>query len=148
MWCTNPPEAAHPDSNWQWSGSDTHIMGGYWAKVDFWRTPNVAGAANIPLFLDSSFMGGMPDTTNDPMLILYEGKWAYSAEDQMAAFALNRHNGGINSVFMDFSVRKIGIKQLWTFKWHRNSPIPGPYTLAGGVQPEDWPEWIRGFKDY
>jgi hypothetical protein len=22
------------------------------------------------------------------------------------------------------------------------------WTRAGGVQPEDWPEWMRRFKDY
>jgi hypothetical protein len=22
------------------------------------------------------------------------------------------------------------------------------WTKAGGVQPDDWPEWMRGFKDY
>jgi hypothetical protein len=26
--------------------------------------------------------------------------------------------------------------------------IGGPWTKAGGVQPDDWPEWMRGFKDY
>lgn len=62
-------------------------------------------------------------------------------------------------LFRDWSVRKVGLKELWTLKWdgrkfHTNKwydrkfDTSGPWTLAGGVQPEDWPEWMRGFKDY
>ena len=38
--------------------------------------------------------------------------------------------------------------ELWTLKWHRNFDTTGPWTKAGGVQPADWPEWMRRFKDY
>ena len=31
---------------------------------------------------------------------------------------------------------------------HRYIDTAGPWTMAGGVQPEDWPQWMRGFKDY
>jgi len=32
--------------------------------------------------------------------------------------------------------------------WHKSFNTSGPYTLAGGVQQSDWPEWIRPFQDY
>ena len=48
----------------------------------------------------------------------------------------------------DWSVRKVGLKELWTLKWDPAFDTSGPWTLAGGVQPEDWPQWMRGFKDY
>jgi len=51
-------------------------------------------------------------------------------------------------VFMDWSVRKVGLKQLWGLKWHTAYNTAGPWTPAGGVQPQDWPEWLRRFKDY
>ena len=51
-------------------------------------------------------------------------------------------------LFMDFSVRKVGLKELWTFQWHRLSDTAGPWTKAGGALPSDWPKWMRGFKDY
>ena len=51
-------------------------------------------------------------------------------------------------LFMDWSVRKVGLKELWTLKWNRNFDTAGPWTKAGGVKPEDWPEWMRRFKDY
>ena len=61
---------------------------------------------------------------------------------------IDRHNGGVNYLFMDYSVRKVGLKELWTLKWHQSFNTAGPWTRAGGVEPEDWPLWMRNFKDY
>jgi hypothetical protein len=49
---------------------------------------------------------------------------------------------------MDWSVRKIGLKELWTLKWHQNYNTAGLWTTAGGVGREDWPAWMRRFKEY
>ena len=49
-------------------------------------------------------------------------------------------------LFRDWSVRKVGIKEIWTLNWHKQFDTSGPWTKAGGVQREDWPEWMRGFK--
>jgi len=57
-------------------------------------------------------------------------------------------DGFVNTLFLDFSARKVGLKQLWVLKWHRSYDTAGPWTQAGGVRPEDWPEWMRNFKDY
>ena len=65
-----------------------------------------------------------------------------------ALCVINRHDGGINSLFMDWSVRKVGLKEPWTLKWQREFNTANKWTLAGGVQPEGWPEWMRKFKDY
>jgi len=61
---------------------------------------------------------------------------------------INRHNGALNALFLDWSVRPVGLKELWTLKWHGRFDTHGPWTKAGGVQPEEWPEWMREFKDY
>jgi len=66
----------------------------------------------------------------------------------MRRVCLNRHSAATNSVFLDISVRKIGLKELWTLKWNRNFDTSGLWTKAGGVQPTDWPQWMRHFKDY
>jgi prepilin-type processing-associated H-X9-DG protein len=66
----------------------------------------------------------------------------------MDCFCINRHTGYSNALFMDWSVRKVGIKELWTLKWHREFDTQGPWTRAGGVQPSDWPPWMRNFRDY
>jgi prepilin-type N-terminal cleavage/methylation domain-containing protein len=118
------------------------------AAEDNWRNVYVEGAANIPLFLDCAFVEGKPYHFDVPPE--YDGDiatWGVSAL-QMKRFCLNRHDGYINSVFLDFSIRKIGLKELWTLKWHRQFNTAGPWTRAGGVKPEDWPHWMRGLKDY
>jgi len=55
-------------------------------------------------------------------------------------FCINRHEGTVNGAFVDFSVRKIGLKELWKLKWHRNSDL-------NAATPE-WPVWMKKFKDY
>jgi hypothetical protein len=54
----------------------------------------------------------------------------------------------MNFTFMDWSVRRIGLKQLWTLKFHRQWNTSNAFTRAGGVTATDWPEWMRAFKDY
>jgi hypothetical protein len=49
---------------------------------------------------------------------------------------------------MDWSIRKMGLKQVYTFKWNREFDTAGIWTAAGGVQPDDWPQWMRKFKNY
>jgi len=66
----------------------------------------------------------------------------------MARCCINRHEGAVSCLLVDGSVRKVGLKELWTLKWHRSFNTAGPWTKAGGVQREDWPAWIRDFKDY
>ena len=110
-----------------------------------WGTPNVPNAYRVPVMGDSfNWYGPSPDPNDQPPN--YEGDHPSGVE--MRAFCIDRHDGGINMLFMDWSVRKVGLKELWTLKWHRSYDTAGPWTKAGGVQHEDWPEWMRRFKDY
>jgi hypothetical protein len=61
---------------------------------------------------------------------------------------INRHHTAINGLFLDWSIRPIGLKELWTLNWYLDFNTAGPWTKAGGVKPEDWPLWLRKFKDY
>jgi len=116
----------------------------------FWRTCHVKGATNIPVQLDNYWPDGFwfdcdgpppRDAVPTPPVrhIMSQGQ---------ASFCMNRHDGGINGLFMDWSVRKVGLKELWTLKSSRKFDTANVWTKAGGVRPEDWPEWMRGFKDY
>jgi prepilin-type processing-associated H-X9-DG protein len=97
------------------------------------------------VFLDCSWPETLPDDVEYPPE--YEGEygpWSWWMPD----ICINRHDRGINVLFMDGSVRKVGLKELWTLKWHREFDTVNPWTRAGGIQPTDWPEWMRKFKDY
>jgi len=103
---------------------------------------SVRGKANIPTLLDSarfSIASHFRDTRSPP---------SQDGGSPGVPFCINRHNGYINGLFLDWSVRKIGLKELWTLKWNYRFNTAGPWTRAGGVQPENWPKWMRNFKDY
>jgi prepilin-type processing-associated H-X9-DG protein len=117
-----------------------------WTDRDYyWRTADVRGANNIPVQLDSCSPGAwLVDEGHPPP----EFDAVPDASGRVPDSCINRHDGFVNSVFLDWSVRKIGLKELWTLKWHRKYNTAGPWTKAGHVQPKDWPQWMRGFKDY
>jgi prepilin-type processing-associated H-X9-DG protein len=106
---------------------------------------NVPNGDAVPMFLDCLRFEGWPVSDLPPGS--YEGD-LWSNDQQMRRFCISRHEGAVNGLFVDGSMRKVGLKELWTLKWHRAFDTTGPWTKAGGVQPEDWPEWIRPFKDY
>jgi hypothetical protein len=81
----------------------------------------------------------------------YHGDYSTSSArvNQMKMFCISRHHLGFtNALFLDWSVRKIGLKELWALEWSREFDTAGPWTKAGGVRPEDWPPWMQNFKDY
>jgi prepilin-type N-terminal cleavage/methylation domain-containing protein len=132
-WATNPLE----EKEWYEPGN-------------YWRTINVKGAANIPLFLDSLWIGRWPHHTDWPPGNIYD--YGGPPMPGMKDFCIDRHAGGtLNGLFMDFSVARIGLKQLWTFKWCVTYDVQGPWTLAGGADRHAWlseAEWMADFKDY
>jgi prepilin-type N-terminal cleavage/methylation domain-containing protein/prepilin-type processing-associated H-X9-DG protein len=110
----------------------------YWRNVDRARVPDT-----VPVLLDTIYSAyALPRATDSPPP--YEGL----ACGSMSELCIARHGGSANSVMMDWSVRRVGLKELWTLRWHRQYRTDGPWTEAGGVQPEDWPPWMRKFKDY
>lgn len=125
---------------------DLTMIGGQFPAADKWRTPNVHGADNIPAFADAWWVDGHPWDKNVPPA--YDGEMNGSRNEEMNRFCLNRHNKGSNMLFLDWSVRKVDTKELWILKWHRSYNTAGPWTRAGGVVPENWPQWMRSFKDY
>jgi prepilin-type N-terminal cleavage/methylation domain-containing protein len=106
---------------------------------DFWRTPNnVKGAFNIPLFLDCWFWDGWPLNGNQPPV--GDGREYRRGGDgeAMNRFCINRHQQAINGLFLDYTVRKIWLKELWRLKWHKKFKTDA--TVA-------WPTWMASFKE-
>ena len=109
-----------------------------------WKTAGVRGASQVPWFTEALRFDLWPLPTHAPAQV----EFAAWSGNNMARTCINRHQGFLNAAFMDFSVRKIGLKELWTLKWHRQFDITGPWTKAGGAQTSSWPDWINRFKDY
>ena len=109
-----------------------------------WKTAGGRGSSNVPWFVEALRFDLWPLDTHAPATEEFE---AWSANN-MARCAINRHQGFLNAAFMDWSARKVGIKELWTLKWHKQFNTSGHYTKAGGMQSSEWPDWMRRFKDY
>jgi prepilin-type processing-associated H-X9-DG protein len=103
--------------------------------------------------------GGRPEHEDPAPLFEGEIQQAGTPKYFMKQFcATNRHAGNVNALFMDASARAVGLKELYTLKWHRKYNICNKWTLCGttssggrgGQQTTevDWPEWMQKFKDY
>ncbi len=116
----------------------------------FWKNVwDVGEKNNIPVFADGTWHDAWPRYTDMPVQFPEGfGIGNRGTSGDINHFCIDRHNGAVNMLFMDWSARKIGLKELWKFKWHREFDTAGPWTKAGGVQPLDWPQWMRNFKDY
>ena len=117
----------------------------------FWRTTNVSGAGDIPLLFDCMWIDVFARPYNEPPE--YDGDcpgvdYGGSMYNSMKKACIDRHNAAINMLFMDFSVRKVGLKQLWTLPWHRM--WSEKQEMAGGL-PNEWnnpDHWMYNMKDY
>ncbi|UCF16799.1 MAG: type II secretion system protein [Phycisphaerales bacterium] len=114
----------------------------------YWKTINHKGLSNIPVMGDGTWRSdGQPYEHDRPPAFEGEPRGGVAA-NEIRIFSINRHNGFVNHLFMDWSTRKVGLKELWTLKWYTRCNIAGPWTRAGMVLQSDWPEWMRNFKDY
>jgi hypothetical protein len=128
--------ASYGINNWLYN-AQTDISGR--SKDWHWRTMNPADhdLHQIPMFMDMMWRGGGPMKSSmaPPQ---YNGEWSGYGE-QMKHFAMDRHNGGIQSVFMDHSVQHVPIKKLWKLHWHRN------WQSDYGDYEPSWPSWMAGY---
>jgi prepilin-type N-terminal cleavage/methylation domain-containing protein len=103
----------------------------------------------IPVFGDSTWYDAWPRDTDTPSVTPDAfGIGDRGTTGEMNHFCINRHDGFVGMLFMDWSARRVGLKELWTLKWHRAFVTNGAWTKAGGVKPGDWPEWLQRFKEY
>ncbi len=107
-----------------------------------WQNWGLRSVANVPVIGDSMRVWSNLGPVTDPPP--YDGYVVPVSN----SWCMNRHAGGVNFLFATGSVRKVGLKELWTLKWYPQYDTSGPWTKAGGALPEDWPEWMRKFKDY
>ena len=140
-------------NNWLYVPDDdkSFVLGGPSRKhtANYWKAVDVRKAGHIPMLLDSWWWCSWVKDADTPPE--HEGQitcFPCGCQNSIHRFCINRHAGSVNAAFLDCSVRKVGLKELWALKWHRQFDTAGPWTPAGGVKPDDWPRWMRHFKDY
>ena len=142
-------------------GMNAHVGGtghnGTSAETD-WRFANVKGANRAPVLLDGAG-GGVALHWDEPPEWDGQIYYGYSKVpgagppnvNEIRNFCINRHNGGVNVLFLDFSARKVGLKELWELNFKRKNW----FTDASGFpdyQPpwqfNDPQHWMYKFKNY
>ena len=113
----------------------------------FWRTPNVSPADKIPLLFDCFWIDAFPMAYDEPPQ--FDGDLSSSGHmNAMKNVCINRHNAAINMLFLDFSVGKVGLKELWELTWHR---LWREQYEQAGCPPTAWNDpdhWMYNMKDF
>ncbi len=128
-----------------WILNRTAAAAGGGSAALYWRKSTVEGASQIPLLTDAQWIDAWPQPDHGPP---GSEDLPWRPPSHFSRICQNRHNERQNVLYLDGSVETVGLKQLWTLKWHRNYNRAGRYTQAGGVTPADWYLWMRYFKDY
>ena len=98
--------------------SQWHLAGGARQPQYFWRTTKIEHAGAIPVFLDGWWWCAWVKNIDAPPE--YDGQktdYPCACRNSIRRFCINRHQGFVNAAFLDYSVRKVGLKELWTLKW-------------------------------
>ncbi len=111
------------------SGYDHHMN---------WKKTNQRGGNNIPVLADAGFPLARPHFTDMPSSD-QNGEFIWPpASGEINRICHNRHFGGVNMLFLDWSVRRVSVKELWTLKWHRE--FDTQYWRTASWQ---WPSWMN-----
>ena len=118
----------------------------YFEQSYWWRNiSNITTPDTVPFLLDGQWVDAWPEPWHAPPPA-EDTYWG--ATSHFVRILQNRHNEAESCAFMDGTIRRVGLKELWTLKWHRQYDTEGPWTLAGGVPPTAWPEWMQDMQDY
>src|SRR5690606_24102259 len=107
-----------------------------------WHKLTAKGASDAPLMMEAAWFHVTPLPDDVPPAVEFSP--TLGALSNMGMVAMNRHYGGINILFLDSSVRRVPLKELWTLKWHRTFDTNGPWSTNNGNQPA-WSDWMRKF---
>jgi prepilin-type N-terminal cleavage/methylation domain-containing protein len=133
---------------WVSEPSDELIGDAFYGYEFYFQNVLVKGTGKIPLFGDCNYTGGFPHHVDEPALLREHGPVDSFPPGEINRWNLDRHHLSVNFVFLDYSVRKVGLKQLWRLKWHQEFATNGPYTEEGGFEPSNWPDWMKRARDF
>ncbi len=114
-----------------------------------WTSIYMKGGAKAPIMLDCALWAGDPMPADTPPQTEEQAATQPTmGSNSIRPFCIPRHGGFVNTLFMDWSMRKVGIKELWTLEWYPGFDTHGPWTLAGSATKSvNWPAWMQRFKD-
>lgn len=113
-----------------------------------WKRCENRFADIVPVFGDCSSTGSGGRVTDlPPQHIDSDNRNDGGDRFGIGCWTLYRHECYINMLFMDWNIRKVGLKELWKLKWHKRFDMTqGP--VENAVWPAGWPEYMRNCKRY
>jgi prepilin-type N-terminal cleavage/methylation domain-containing protein len=119
---------------WIWNPEAGSEADGLGAK--HWRSANAQGAFKVPVYCDAVWMDIAPLQTDQPQQVAD----TFDSISAMQLCCIDRHDGGIHMLFLDMSVRKVYLKELWMLSWSRG------FDIRVGPTCGDWPRWMERIK--
>jgi prepilin-type N-terminal cleavage/methylation domain-containing protein len=127
-------------------GENTWILSkasaNYQTDDRMWKTMNVPGGYRIPMVFDcAGYENASPWHRDEPPA--HNGACEFgSSDNEMQYVCLDRHrNMRTDMLFLDCSVRKVSLKELWELNWNRKwNILQDP--------PPDWPAWMAMLPDF
>ena len=155
-------DISRPDDPGSWRNKTPFNKGSYglnqWAadndQIDDDETPehryrklsDIQSRDQVPLFGDAggfwvkrTHYPGSVDSDNDPPPRREDA----GGINYMTGWTVDRHDETINMLFMDMTVRSVGLKELYTLPFHRK--WKEEMAAAG---PIEWPKWMEYMKDF
>jgi prepilin-type N-terminal cleavage/methylation domain-containing protein len=102
--------------------------GTFTTDAAFWRRADEKGGDQVPVFLDCQYLYFWETTGGAADPPAYNGDYT---PPEMHWVCIDRHMGSNNICFMDCSVRKVGLKELYTLKHSRTYETCGVWTVCG-----------------
>lgn len=117
-----------------WLSNPEKWPGGWGPERNLWRSSYQKGANNIPVIADGLWFHTVPENGNRPST--YSDRMS-NPISSMQRVTSDRHGGKTDVVFLDWSVRSVGLKEMWKLKWHRfyDTNARDPF----------WPAWIKNY---
>jgi hypothetical protein len=138
-----------------WVANSCFCGDNYHDHNNYFRTIRVKDTSRIPVLGDQQWAGGFPYGEDMP-LEYEERSGIFDGDGEINRFVIKRHGYSINLVFLDWSVRKSGLRQLWALKWSaQKTETNRPTSVWGNLnvvpdwnKPDQWPEWLQKSKNY
>jgi len=127
---------------WPAGGAQNGMQSGGPIAWNWKKTSLIQSPYNVPVLFDSWYSNVMPtDRNRAPSQSgqVYEGATALQG---MGMVCIDRHKNLQNNVlFADMSVNQVGLKELWTLKWHREFDTSTSYERWNTTG--EWPDWMK-----
>jgi len=125
-----------------WISNNTGATKG--VQDGFWKTPYARYASYAPIILCGQWKDADPLPVDDPPQ--HENDmWTPGAQEIRRA-CIKRHGDYVNALFMDWTVRRVGLKELWEIWWHKQ--WPQDRVLAGEPDWASEAPWMVHMKRY